>query len=131
MIYKAIIFQLLVLFSFAKVHAKPEVVMNEYLNKYFALVITIPSEVAGGKANLALVNGVMIEKNGSYLLNTDMGEIRLNPEWVQKIQPMKPEYVGMFGNVDYFFPVPESEFNKAGYSYATNSNFDKTIEVID
>lgn len=131
MFYKVIIFKLLVIFPFVSMHAVSGGVMTEYINKHCALIITIPSKLEGGKADLAVVNGVMIERNGRYLLNTDVGEIRLNSEWIQRIQPMKPEYVGMFGDVNFFFPVPESEFNKAGYSYKTNSKFDRTIEVID
>lgn len=129
--YNVFIFLLLLFFSLTKAHAKPELDMNEYINKHFVLVITIPAKTAGGRADLALVKGVMAEKNGSYILNTAMGEITLAPQWRQKIQPMKPEYVNIFGNADFFFPVPENEFNEAGYSYSTNPSLDKKIEVVD
>lgn len=44
---------------------------------------------------------------------------------------MMPKYVNIFGNVNFFFPVPENESNEAGYSYSTNPSFDKEIEVVD
>lgn len=50
--------------------------MNEYINKHFVLVI-IPSKIAGVRADLALINGEMTEKNGNYILNTGTGEITL------------------------------------------------------